>query len=300
VDTNKQIRRREVMKAGIASALATTLSLSQKTQAAAESGSPKKPGIALQLYSVRNDCRQGYGKDSAPHFDRILERVAKMGFEAVEFFGYYHYTTNAKGLRARLDELGLKVAGTHISTDTLSGDNLERTIDFHQTIGCQYLIVPGDKRFSQPDGSKEIADIFNHCAAKLKKFDMYCGYHNHTQEFNELDGKTYWDLFAQRTLKDVVLQQDVGWTTHAKRDPVHYIRAYPWRSQIIHCKPTVMGKQGRPIIGEDAVQWSAIFKACAEVGGTKWYTIEQERYLPGKSPFECVELSLAGIKNFLV
>ena len=57
--------------------------------------------------------------------------------------------------------------------------------------------------------------------------------------------------------------------------------------------------QGRPIIGEDSVKWAEIFQACEDVGGTEWYTIEQERYLPDTSPMDCVKLSLAGMKAIL-
>jgi beta-glucosidase len=39
--------------------------------------------------------------------------------------------------------------------------------------------------------------------------------------------------------------------------------------------------------------------ACREYGGTEWITIEQEEYLEGKSPMECTELSLAGLKKLL-
>lgn len=291
MSSEKHYQRRDLFKAGVAGALAMGLGSRSAGAAACCEQCSQKPGLSLQLYSVRNDCKE--------NFDRALARVAKMGFEAVEFAGYHSYSHNAKGLRARLDDLGLKVAGTHIGTSTLVGDSLAQTIEFHQEIGCQYLVVPGDKRFWQPEGSKELADIFNLAAAQLKKYDMYTGYHNHTHEFEEYEGKTYWELFAERTLRDVVLQQDVGWTTAAKRDPVQYIRAYPYRSQIIHCKPTVVGDQGRPILGEDSVKWQPIFQACVEVGDTKWYTIEQERYLKGKSPMECVEMSLEGMRKIL-
>ena len=116
-----------------------------------------------------------------------------MGFKAVEFAGYHSYSNNPEGLRKKLDELGLKVAATHIGTGTLSGDNLKKTIDFHKVIGCKYLLVPGDRRFWDPDGSKELAEIFNKAAEELKKVDMATGYHNHTHEFEKDGDKTYWE-----------------------------------------------------------------------------------------------------------
>jgi sugar phosphate isomerase/epimerase len=253
-----------------------------------------RPGIALQLYSIRDDC--------AKDFDRALDEVARMGFEAVEFAGYHAYAGKAAALRKRLDDLGLKVAGTHIGTGTLQGDALAETIAFHQALGCKYLIVPGDGRFADPEKSRELAEIFNAAAEQLKPQGMFTGYHNHTGEFQKdpQSGKTYWELFAERTSPDVVLQQDVGWTVAAGVDPVAMIRQYPQRSKIIHCKPTVVdGDSGQPFIGQDSVPWSDIFQACVEVGGTEWYTVEQETYPPGKTPMESTRLSLQGIRKIL-
>jgi sugar phosphate isomerase/epimerase len=274
--------------AGAAGALLAGLP-SISARAASQSASrKKKPGIAVQLYSVRGDC--------AKDFDKALAQVAAMGFDAVEFAGYHSYSNNPAGLRKRLDDLGLKVAATHIGTGTIDGDALTKTIDFHKTIGCKYLCVPGDGRFWDTEGSKALAEIFNRAAEKLDAVGMACGYHNHKNEFRKDGDKTYWELFAERTSKSVVLQQDVGWTVDAGQDAVALIRKYPGRSQVIHCKPTVVGGQGRPILGQDSVPWVPIFKACESVGGTEWYTLEQERYLPDTSPMECTYLSLAGLK----
>lgn len=283
------LSRRDMLKTAAVGALATGL---PSLRAFASSAGDETPGVALQLYSVRGNC----GKD----FDKALAQVADLGFKAVEFAGYHTYSDDAKGLRKRLDDLGLKAAATHIGTNSFGEDAMARTIEYHQTIGCKYLIVPGDGRFTKPDGSKELAEIFNMAAERLKKVDMQCGYHNHTREFQKDGDTTYWELFAQRTTPDVVLQQDVGWSTVAGQDAAALIRKYPGRSQVIHCKPAVVdGDDGRPIIGQDSVKWAEIITACIEVGATEWLTIEQEAYLPGKSPMECVEMSLAGLNKVL-
>jgi sugar phosphate isomerase/epimerase len=287
-ETRNALSRREMLKVTAAGTLVVGLGAAR---ASGKDAPAVTPGISLQLYSIRGDC----GKD----FDKALAEVAEMGFDAVEFAGYHKYDGDAQGLRKQLDSLGLKVCGTHIGTGTLVGDALMKTVDFHKTIGCKYLIVPGDGRFSQTDGSKELAEIFNKAAEQLKKVDMYCGYHNHTHEFKKDGDTTYWELFAQRTCDDVVLQQDVGWTTTAGQDAAALIRKYPGRSKIIHCKPAVVGGAGKPIIGEDSVKWAEIITACKEAGGTEWLTVEQEAYLPNTSPMECVKLSLAGLKSIL-
>lgn len=249
--------------------------------------------FSLQLYSVRDDC--------AKDFDAALAQVAKMGFDGVEFAGYHKYSDKPKELRARLDELKLKAAATHISTGSLRGDALKRTIDFHQAIGCKYLIVPGDGDFTNPEKSKTLAETFNQATDILKPLGMACGYHNHTGEFKKDGGKTYWDLFAERTRPEVVLQQDCGWTAAAGLDPVELIKRYPGRTKVTHFKPTVVGddKSKKPILGEDSVNWAAVLAACQKYGGTEWITLEQEAYLPGKTPMECTALSFAGLKKLL-
>ena len=59
--------------------------------------------IALQLYSVR--------EDAARDLQAVLAAVADMGYEGVEFAGYYGH--DARTIRSWLDAYGLKVAGAH-------------------------------------------------------------------------------------------------------------------------------------------------------------------------------------------
>ncbi len=249
----------------------------------------KRIPIALQLYSVRGDC----GKD----FDAAMAQVAEMGYEGVEFAGYHKYGSDPEGLRKKLDQLKLKAAGTHIGAGSFAPNSLKKTVEFHKTIGCKFLIVPGDGRFTKPEESKEYARLMTEAAQALKAEGLYCGHHNHTQEFktDPETGKTYWDLFAERTSADVVLQQDVGWTTAAKQDPAAYVRKYPGRTKITHFK----AHGGQSIIGQDEVNWKAVIQACYEVGGTEWFTVEQEGYTKGRSPMECSKLSLEGLKKIL-
>ena len=288
---NSYSSRRDFIKTTLLTAAAASLAPSIWAQGAAK----KKLPIAVQLYSVRDDC--------ARDFDAALAEVAKIGFEGVEFAGYHKYGGKAKELRQKLEDLNLKVAATHIGTDRFRGDTLKRTIEFHQTIGCKFLIVPGDGAFTDPEKSKALAETFNKTAEALKPLGLACGYHNHTGEFKKDGDKTYWDLFAERTTQDVVLQQDCGWTVAAGLNPVDLMKRYPGRMKSTHFKPTVVGgekgKGRKPILGQDSVDWPAVLAACCDFGGTEWITIEQESYPDGKSPMECTALSLAGLKKIM-
>ncbi len=281
------LSRRTFVKTSIVAAAAASLNPFSWAQNA------KKLPIALQLYSIRNDC--------AKDFDAALAQVAKWGCQGVEFAGYHKYGGKAKELRQKLDDLGLKVAATHIGTGSFRGDALQKTIEFHQAIGCKFLIVPGDGDFTHPEKSKALAETFNKAAEVLKPLNMACGYHNHTGEFKKEGDKTYWHLFAERTTKDVVLQQDCGWTAAAKLDPIELMKEFPGRMKSTHFKPTIVGDRAgkKAFIGQDGLDWKAIYIACRDIGGTEWVTLEQEAYPDGKSPMEASQISFEALKKIV-
>jgi sugar phosphate isomerase/epimerase len=283
------ISRRKFIQGSALSVAALGLRHALPLQAA---NAPKLP-VALQLYSIRNDC--------AKDFDAALAEVAQMGFDGVEFAGYHKYDGKPAELRKKLDELNLKVAATHIGTGNFQGDSLKRAIDFHQTIGCRFLIVPGDRDFTNPEKCEALALIFNQTAATLKPLGMACGYHNHTGEFKKHGDKTFWDLFAERTTKDVILQQDCGWTAAAGLDPVEMMKRYPGRMKSTHFKPTVVNNEPgkKAFLGQDSVDWAAVIEGCRQYGGTEWITLEQEAYPDGKTPMECSAISFAALKKML-
>ena len=114
--------------------------------------------IALQLYSVRDDC--------AGDLSLTLQAVAQMGYEGVEFAGYYD--RSAEELRDMCEDLGLKVAGTHTGLNTLLGDELAKTVEFNQILGNPYLIVPGlsEEYRSSQQAWLDTAKLFNDIAEK--------------------------------------------------------------------------------------------------------------------------------------
>jgi sugar phosphate isomerase/epimerase len=285
MENDNSLSRRSFL--GIAGSVPLAWAVGARLQGAAGRRIP----IAVQLYSVRGDCKQD--------FDKALEQVAAMGFAGVEFAGYYTYEGKPAELKKRLDALHLKAEGTHIQLSALEGDALQKTIDFHQAIGCPFLIVPGNPDFTDPEKSKALADRFNKIAETLKPLKMATGYHNHVKEFSKDGDKTFWDLFAERTTKDVILQQDCGWTLTAGYDPVEYVKKYPGRTRSTHFKPAVKpGDEGKkPILGQDSVDWPAVYAACQSVGGTDWVVVEQELYPDNRPPMDCTRESLAGLKK---
>lgn len=225
--------------------------------------------VALQLYSVREDC--------AGDFAGTIRAVAEMGYEGVEFAGYYDWT--AQDLRKLLDDLGLKVAGTHTGLDRLLGDELKRTVEFNQIIGNKFLIVPGlpGERTESIAAWRETAQLFNQLAEQVAPYKMRVGYHNHTAEFQPLEGELPWEIFCTNTREEVVTQLDIGHCARAGQDPIEYLHKYPGRAITVHVKP-YSAQSDEVVLGEDELDWPTILEVCETVGGTQWYIVEQENY----------------------
>lgn len=292
LSSDLRITRRQAL--GWAAAGTLGLGLNRSLRAASRDPQGRRIPIGVQLYSVRTDC--------AKDFDATLAKVAEIGFEGVEFAGYYKYSKDPEGLRKKLDQLGLKAAGTHVGAGSLVGDALKQTVAFHKTIGCRFLICPGDRRFTDPEKSKEFAELMNRAAEALREEGLFCGYHNHVDEFTKKDGdKNYWDLFAERTSKEVLLQLDVGHARFAGLDPAEVARKHPGRTKSTHMKGRLpRGAEGKkPFIGQDTIDWKALISACYEVAGTEWFVVEQEDYPDGLSPMECTRISFEGLTKIL-
>jgi len=251
----------------------------------------KRISIALQLYSVREDC--------ARDLCGTLEAVEKMGYEGVEFAGYYG--RSAEELRRMLEDLGLKVVGSHLGIDTLMGDQLEKTVEFNMVLGNKYLIVsslPKEMRESKAAWIKA-AHLMNSISEKVKSKGMRIGYHNHTFEFTPINGETPWDVFFGEAEPDIIMQLDTGNAMSGNLtadEVISIVKRYPGRAVTVHLKEFSATNE-KALIGEGDMKWEEFFRVCETVGGTEWYIIEQESY--AYPPLECVKRCLENLKSLL-
>ena len=280
--------RRDVLRLGAAGVAG--LALGGLPTRAAQTAAKRLP-IALQLYSVRREC----GKDNGKNLVKVVEAVAKMGYEGVEFAGYYGW--NAPELRKLLDDHGLKPIGTHTGLGALLGDAMKGTVELHQTIGAKHVIVPSMPGEYKKDlaGWRKAADVFTELAEKLKAHGMKVGYHNHSYEFKSIDGTSPWDVFYSNTHADVIMQLDVGNCMGGGGKPVEILDKFPGRAATLHVKE--YGGDGRTVVGEGDAPWKDIIRLARTTAGTEWYIIEHER--GGRPPLEGVDLCLQKFKKVL-
>jgi sugar phosphate isomerase/epimerase len=247
----------------------------------------KKLPIGVQLYSV--------GKEAAADLPGTLAAIKKMGYDGVEFAGYYG--KDAKTLRKLLDDNGLKACGSHTGLRTMVGDELPKTIEFNQILGNRFLVAPSlpKENTSSLEAWAKTAAVFDEIAKRLKPHKMHVGYHNHTAEFQSLEGQVPLEFFFSKTNKAVFMQLDIGHWARAGGDPVAMLKKFRGRALTVHVKDFNPTNRGA-LIGEGQVKWPEVFAAC-ERGGTQWYIIEEEgRAYPG---LEGIERSVRNLKKLL-
>lgn len=278
------LSRRDILKLGVSAA---ALWAARAKGLAMQAEPRKKIPVGLQLYSVREDC----GKD----LPGVLTAVGKMGYEGVEFAGYYG--RKAEELRKLLDDNGLKCCGTHTGLDTLTGDNLKATAEFNRTLGNKFLIVPSlpPTHTASVQALKDTAKLFGELAEKARPLGMRVGYHAHAGDLRPVEEQVPWDVIFGNTGPEVVMQLDTSNCLDGGADPLAVLKRYPGRSVTIHLKEHG-GKPGA-VIGEGEVAWKDILRFCEKEGGTEWYIVEQERY--AGAPIDSVKQCLVNLRKML-
>lgn len=271
--------------------------------------------VALQLYSLKDyiggDKKR---KTKGVGLEKGLADVRAIGFEGVEFAGYYGFKPCE--LKKMLADNGLKVCGTHVSNDqygfdvkkgTFNPDVLKKTCAFETAYGNTLIICPGGGnippgaswstgRGGEPckpskeidEFTKKLVELYNKAAVVAKTMGCKIGLHNHTWEhgIKMMDGTSFWDYFFTNTCQDVCMEQDVGWSTCAGVDCCEQYVKYPFRSPTLHAKENGMGKNVKEfdaILGQpgkpDAtpVPWDRLFVA-SDKNKVEWYVVECERH----------------------
>ena len=247
--------------------------------------------VGLELYTVREALQ----KD----FEGTLARVAKIGYKEVEFARYFADVSNLnpppKRAREILGANGLSAPATHVPYAALSPDIWPKIIAASKILGLGYIVNPSIDRelVKQPDGWKRAAETFNRVGEESRKSGIQFGYHNHTEEFQEVDGKLPYDILLSETdPKAVMMEMDIGWVHKAGADPLKYFENYPGRFPLVHVKD--FDKDGNmTAVGKGVIDWKGIF-AKSDLAGIKHYFVEHD---DPKSPFDSIQASYAYLKD---
>jgi sugar phosphate isomerase/epimerase len=276
----------------------TNIVFAAETPVEPPTGQKKKYPIGLELYSVRGEL--------ARDLPNTLRTVAKLGYEVVEFYApYYDWTMpQAKEVRTRLDDLGLRCHSTHNNIASFTpADPMAKAIELNQILGTRYLILASEPSGTNGvEGWKKLCGQLTSASEQLKPHGLSAGFHNHQTEWAKLDGdQRVMDFIAANTPKEFVLQLDVGTCVAAGADPVAWINTNPGRIKIAHLKDWAPGdraqeKSYRVLFGEGVSPWKEICAALETTGGLEFYLLEQEG---SRFPeFETAQRCLEAWQNF--
>jgi sugar phosphate isomerase/epimerase len=240
--------------------------------------------LGLQLYTVRDLMKQD--------FDGTIAGVAKIGYKELEFAGYHG--KSPKEVRALLDANGLTSPSAHHSIELLD-KNLQEILDGAQVIGQKFIVCPYlDAKSRTADGYKHLAESCNRVGEATKKAGIQFAYHNHSFEFEKvdgLDGKLPFDyLLAQTDPKLVEIEMDLCWMNVAGQDPVSYFKKFSGRFPLIHVKDwskegsgsrDYEGAVGHPVtghitnVGGGSIDFKKIFAQSGKAG-IEHYFVEND------------------------
>ena len=222
--------------------------------------------IGLQLYSLRREM----GQD----FEGTLGRLAELGFEEMEFAGYFD--KSPAEVRRILDGFGMTSPAAHIQLTAIR-ENLERELETAATIGQKYIVVPsipGDER--SLDDYQRHAETLNRAGEAAKKVGIQMGYHNHDFEFQpQAEGKTGYDYLLYFTEPELVkMEMDLFWIVNAGQDPIPYFENHPGRFAMLHVKDRAA--DGAMVdVGRGVIDFAELF-SYADVAGFEHYFIEHD------------------------
>ena len=188
----------------------------------------KKFKVGIQLYGVR--------KSMAEDFEGTLKAIAEMGYEYVEFAGYYNKSSDE--IKSILDKYGLKCISVHQSVDFYDNDP-DAAAEFLKSFGVKYSVIPwfSKEKLVGSEEWSESREKFVAAAKVLKAHGMKLGYHNHDFEFEKFDGKYLHDYIFGEIDKELIDPElDTCWVHYAGLNPADKVREFAGRVEIVHLK----------------------------------------------------------------
>ena len=192
----------------------------------------KRP-LAVQLYSLREMAE----KD----FVGVLKKVAQIGYVGVEPAGFWNLRPSE--FKKIIGDLGLKMYSSH--SPWARGHNLGEVMEIAGILGLDKIVCGyGPADFKDLDAIKRTADTTNKMQTILGKNGFLLFQHNHDFEFQRIDGRLKYEIYAELCPK-VQFQIDCFWSTNfGAEDAVEMLKIFAERTILVHMKDGIL-KQRR-------------------------------------------------------
>ncbi len=243
-------RRDFLLAVGASALVPTALRAAERSHTPARAGI--LTGVGIQMYMMRDEMRAD--------LDASLARVARLGYEEIEWWGSWGRTPTQ--LRTVLDGLGLRAPTQHVGSEALEVARLSETLDTAGTMGHRTVIVAGmGANYSDDaDGWKRAAALLSAAGAKAAPLGIRVGYHNHSREFKKHRGVPALEIMIRASDPSTVdFQLDCYWAFKGGQDPHAFLRAHRDRIAQLHLKDAAAAAPNAQVdLGNGTIDWRAL------------------------------------------
>lgn len=256
--------------------------------------------IGIQLYTLRNEIRKDV--------NATIKAVADAGYKQVECYGFPNADPMIKAAR----ENGLAINSTHFDWDSVINPDekgvrpFSEVLDSANDAGIKHLVIPylADKNRKTLENYKLVCERCNKGAEQAKKAGIQLSYHNHSFEFQPLEGGvTGYETMIKEFSADMHFEVDVFWIQVGGKDPVELVRQLKGRVSQLHLKdlnksvttPKYSGipKEAFEELGDGVINMEPIIQV-AEEAGVKICHVEQDH---SPHPIKSIQQSMNYLKT---
>lgn len=231
--------------------------------------------IGCQTWPVR----ESLNKD----FDGTLKMLATSGFKNIEMCSPPGYANSGFGnlvgmkaseMRNRIEAAGLRCESCHYQFKELK-ENVDERIAFAKELGLKQMVLStfGLPRDASMSDYMKAAGQLNEIAEKVQPAGLYMGYHNHDNEFKQIDQALIYDALMKEFDKRLVQMQFQTSVVSLGYEAATYFRKYPGRYISIHLSDWSPTEKKQVPIGKGIIKWKELF-AAAKPAGVKNYFVE--------------------------
>jgi sugar phosphate isomerase/epimerase len=265
---------------------------------------PRHYKLGLQLFTIRAPLRQDV--------DGTLKRVAAIGYEEVETYGFdpegiRYYGLDATTFAQRLTDLNLTTPSGHYDLNqhvNTSIDQLKRYMDRciqgARALGQSYITWPlldADSRTLEK--FKVVAERLNIAGEQARSAQLQLAYHNHDFEFVDQNGTRGYDIILNETDPALVkLQMDLYWVARASQTPNELFRRAPGRFVMWHVKDVHRVSRDYTEVGNGTIDFTTIWPD-AELAGLKHFFVEQGGNFT-RDPIDSITVSAEYVQRVLL
>ena len=255
--------------------------------------------IGIQLYTLRNRINKDV--------KATIKAAADAGYKQVECYGFPNAGPMIKAAR----DNGLAINSTHFDWDSVVNPDpkgvrpFSKVLDKANDAGIKYLVIPylADKNRKTLDDYKVVCERCNKGAEQAKKAGIQLSYHNHSFEFQAMEGgMTGYDTMIKEFSSDMHLEIDVFWIQVGGKAPVKVIRQLKGRVSQLHLKdlsksvktPKYSGipKEAFEELGDGVIDMEPTLKV-AKAAGVKICHVEQDH---SPNPIKSIQQSMDYLK----